>query len=80
MNIDGTFEITTITGGNQRITMNKNGNLDVVGNNVVYLGTTENTGYVSVRTTKYGSSTNNQGDVEWRQVDGVWCLTARSLY
>lgn len=50
MNIDGTFEINTNTGGNQRITMNKNGNLDVVGNNVVYLGTTLPAGYISIKT------------------------------
>ena len=50
MNTDGTFEINTNTGGNQRFTMSKNGNLDVVGNNVVYLGTTNANGYISIKT------------------------------
>lgn len=47
---DGKFEILTNTGGQQRVTMQTNGNLDIVGNNVVYLGTTNNSGYISIKT------------------------------
>jgi hypothetical protein len=50
MNSDGSFVITTTTSGTHRITMNPNGNLDVVGNNVVYLGTTNSNGYISIKT------------------------------
>ena len=50
MNADGSFEIKTNTGGSSRISVNTNGNLDLVGNNVVYLGTTNVNGYVSIKT------------------------------
>lgn len=65
MNSDGNFEITTNTGGNHRITMNKNGNLDVVGNNVVYLGQERGNGYLSLATQNY------RGDVYWTQVSNI---------
>jgi len=50
MSADGSLSISTSTGGTSTIRVNTNGNLDLIGNNVTYIGTTSSNGYVSLKT------------------------------
>ena len=65
MSGDGTLELGGNTGGTSKVTIHSNGNLDVVGNNVTYLGTQRGGGYLSL------SSKNYRGDVYWSKVSDI---------
>ena len=67
---NGTYDLSSSVGSsnsavNSHIRLNTNGNLDVIGNNVVYIGTTRGAGYLSL------SSKNYRGDVYWTQVSNI---------
>ena len=80
MNSDGSLLIQTNTGGVSKIKVNTNGNMDVLANNVLVLGTTSSTGGLSVKTQQWNSSLK-QGYVYWYQNpnDGVYYLASDSI-
>lgn len=64
MSGDGTLELGGNTGGTSRLTLNSNGNLDLVGRNVAYVAASSSIGYVAIKTK------NVEKICEWVDIDG----------
>ena len=64
MSGDGTLELGGNTGGTSRLTLNSNGNLDLVGRNVAYVAASSSNGYVAIKTK------NVEKICEWVDIDG----------
>ena len=65
INSNGTFSLKSTLQGTAEIKLESNGNLAVIGNNVVYLGTTSRTGYLSFASNHY------RGDVYWSKASDI---------
>ena len=65
MSGDGTLELGGNTGGTSRLTLNSNGNLDLIGRNVAYIAASNSNGYVAIKTK------GNEKICEWSYVDGL---------